>query len=137
MGRFSVDVDVSNYQDVVAARMGVLEPDKVRRVRIRGLVDTGASHFVLPEKVGKALGLAKAGKVKVRYADRRTATRDSVDDALVELHGRHGTFAAILEPKRNDALIGAIILETFDLLADCRRQRLVPRDPKFVLSEIE
>ena len=35
------------------------------------------------------------------------------------------------------ALIGAIVLEDLDLLVDCTNQRLVPRDPKYVVSEIE
>lgn len=33
-------------------------------------------------------------------------------------------------PKREDALIGAIVFEALDLLVDCKRQRVVPRDPR-------
>jgi hypothetical protein len=29
------------------------------------------------------------------------------------------------------------VLEDLDLLVDCAHQRLVPRDPRFVISEIE
>jgi predicted aspartyl protease len=137
MSRFSVEFDVSNYRDVIAAEMGILEPEKVRRARIKGVVDSGASYLVLPAKVVKQLGLPKADKVRVRYADRRQGIRDLVDDAHVEMVGRHATFQAIAEPKREDALIGAIVLETFDLLPDCRRERLVPRDPDYMTGEIE
>ena len=137
MGRFSVEFDVANYSDVVAERMGTLSADKVRRARIKGVVDTGASQLVLPAKVAKQLGLPHTDRIKVRYADGRKATRNFVDDAYVEILGRHGTFRAIVETKRDDALIGAIVLETFDLLPDCNHQRLVPRDPDFILSEIE
>jgi hypothetical protein len=35
------------------------------------------------------------------------------------------------------ALIGAIVLEDLDLLVDCTKQKLYPRDPDFVVSEIE
>ena len=137
MDRFSVEFDVANYRDVIAAEIGALEPDKVRRARIRGVVDTGASQLVLPGKVVKQLGLPKADKIKVRYADGRRLTRDSVDDVYLQMLRRHGTFRAVVEPKREDALIGAIVLEALDLLPDCNRQRLVPRDPYFVVSEIE
>jgi hypothetical protein len=44
---------------------------------------------------------------------------------------------AIVEPKRTSALIGAIVLEQLDLLVDCQRQRLIPRDPSGPLYEIE
>ncbi len=137
MGRFSVDFEVVNYRDLVASEIGALDAVKVRRAHVRGVVDTGASHLVLPAKTVKQLGLTRRGKVKVRYADGRRSSRDSVDDVYLEMLGRHGTFSAIVEPNRQDALIGAIVLEAFDLLPDCNQQRLVPRDPNFVTSEIE
>ena len=55
----------------------------------------------------------------------------------VELLGRHGTFKAIVEPKRKDALIGAIVLEDLDLVVDCVSQTLLPRDPNRIIAEIE
>jgi hypothetical protein len=51
--------------------------------------------------------------------------------------GRHGVFTAVVEPKRESALIGAIVLEDLDFVVDCTTQRLVPRDPRYVVSEIE
>ena len=104
---------------------------------IRGVVDTGAARLVLPKSVVKQLGLPLADKVKVRYADHRTQTRDTVEFVQVEIQGRRGTFTAIVEPSRTEALIGAIVLEDLDYLADCKHQRLVPRDPRFIISEIE
>jgi hypothetical protein len=83
MGRFAVDLEVANNDDVVQARHGNLPPDKVRRLRIRGVVDSGAGRLVLPKAVAK----------------------------------QH--------------------LEDLDFLVDCNRQQLVPRDPDFVVSEIE
>jgi predicted aspartyl protease len=128
---------VSNYGDVVLAREGKLAPEKVRRARIKGVVDTVSVSLVLPAAVVKQLGLPKQTSVKVRYADGRTATRDTVRDAQVELLGRDGTFKALVEPKREDALIGAIVLEDLDLLPDCTGERLVPRDPNIITTEIE
>jgi len=81
--------------------------------------------------------LPSKGKVKVRYANHQTATRPAVNDVAVQLLGRDGIFSAIVEPKRRTALIGAIVLEDLDLFVDCAQQRLVPRDPRFVVSEIE
>jgi predicted aspartyl protease len=135
MGRFSVEFEVANYRDEVAAEMGALDPAKIRHTRISGVVDSGASELVLPETVAMELGVRKGAKIKVKYADGRRATRDLVDDVHLKLLGREGTFQAIVEPRRKDALIGAIVLEVLDLVADCRR--LVPRDPRFKLAEVE
>jgi predicted aspartyl protease len=137
MGRFSVEFEVSNYRDVIAAEMGALAPNQVRHTRIRGVVDTGASQLVLPAKVVKQLGLPKSGTMKVRYADGRRAARDFASDAYLKLLGRDGIFKAVVEPKRADALIGAIVLEALDLLPDCTNQCLVPRDPDGIFAEIE
>ena len=94
VGRFAVQFEVSNYIDVVNAQQGLLEPDKVRRMTIAGVVDPGATRLVLPEKAVKQLGLPTKGKVKVRYANHQTATREAVKDVSVNLLGRDGVFTA-------------------------------------------
>ncbi len=137
VGRFSVEFQVANRRDIIKAEEGALAEDQVRRVTIRGVVDSGAGRLVLPQAVVQQLGLPQADKVKVRSADGRTRTRDTAQDVQVEIRGRQGTFTAIGEPSRTEALIGAIVLEDLDYLVDCLHQRLVPRDPRFVISEIE
>jgi predicted aspartyl protease len=137
VGRFSVDFEVANYGDIIKAREGNLGQDKVRRQTIQGVVDPGAAKLVLPEAIVKQLGLPLMEKIKVRYADGRTAQRREAEGAYVELLGRHDIFTAIVEPKRTTALVGAIVLEALDLLVDCQRQQLVPRDPAGAIYEIE
>jgi hypothetical protein len=102
-GRFSVEFEIANNQDLTLAGSGHLDP----------------------------------AKVKVRYADGRRSLRSEVDEIRIYLQGREGIFTAIVEPKRESALIGAIVLEDLDFLVDCAGQRLVPRDPDYVLNEIE
>ena len=51
--------------------------------------------------------------------------------------GRRGVFTAVVEPDRDSALIGAIVLEDLDVVADCTAQTLVPRDPNFIIAEAE
>src|SRR5258707_11568014 len=137
VGRISIDLEVANYGDIAMAQRGALPKDKVRRQTVRAIVDSGATKLVLPEKVVKALGLPLGDKIKVRYADGRTAQRRGAEGAYVELLGRHGTFTAVVEPKRETALLGAIVLEDLDLLIDCPNERIVPRDPKGVVHEIQ
>jgi predicted aspartyl protease len=137
MDHFSIELEVANYGDVLQARSKKLALEKVRRVRLQGVVDPGAARLVLPEAVARDLDLPVTRKVKVRYADNRGAFREEAEAAYVTILGRSGHFKAILEPRRNTALIGAIVLEDLDFLVDCQKQRLVPRDPKFVVSEVE
>jgi predicted aspartyl protease len=137
MGKFSVEFQVVNNGDLEMVHRGLMPPDKVRRQTIAGVVDPGAAMLVLPQSVVKRLGLRLKGKTRVRYADHRSNERWEAEGAHVELLGRSDTFSAVVEPKRNTALIGAIVLEALDLLVDCRRQRLVPRDARGPVFEIE
>lgn len=137
VGRFSVEFEVANNDDLALVRRGLLPANQVRRERIAGVVDPGAVTLVLPQAVVKTLGLPLGAKIKVRYADGRRAQRREAEGVRVELLGRQGTFSAIVEPKRDTALIGAMVLEALDLLVDSKHQRLIPRDPSGPIYEIE
>jgi predicted aspartyl protease len=137
VGRFSVELEVANYGDLTLMNRGLLPPDQVRRETIQGLVDSGATKLVLPQAVVKRLGLPLGDKILVRYADGRRVRREGAEGVYVQLLGRHGTFTAIVEPRRTTALVGAIVLEDLDLLVDCSAQRVVPRDPRSAIYEIE
>ena len=138
MGRVSVDFEIANNRDLANALSGYLDPAKVRRKTIRGVVDPGATRLVLPQAVAKELGLPiKKNKIKVRYADGRRSLRSEVGAVHLHLQGREDVFSALVEPKRDTALIGALVLEDLDFLVDCTKLCLVPRDPDFIVSEIE
>ena len=72
MGRFSVELSVTNAQDIGRAADGTIPPSAVRRTTLRGLVDTGATRLVLPAAVALELGLPAGGETSVRFADGRT-----------------------------------------------------------------
>lgn len=137
MGRFSVEVELANNDDVVLAKAGHLPEDRVRRIKLRGVVDSGAMCLVLPEAAARQLGLEPAGDVNVRYADNHTARRETVKGVLLTHANRDGVFDAVVEPTRDSALIGAIVMETLDLVIDCGRQALVPTDPDRLTAILE
>jgi predicted aspartyl protease len=137
MGRFTAELLLANNIDMAMAQAGAISPDKVRHVRLAGVVDTGANYLVLPKTVADQLGVPAAGEAAVRYADRRTATRPMVGQVHLELLGRQGIYHALVEPDRTTALIGAIVLEDLDLLVDCTTQTLNPRDPNRFVAEVE
>lgn len=136
MGRISVELELANGEDLVLVKNGALAPEKVRRLRLAALVDTGASHLVIPESIAQQLGVPEIGQANIRYADHRKETRKVVDQVHAALLGRYGTFKAIVEPNRPDGLLGVIVLEDLDLVVDCRAQTLRPRDPNTIIAEI-
>jgi predicted aspartyl protease len=137
VGRISVELEVANYADLIRAQDGTLPAEKVRRETILGVVDSGATKLVLPQAVVKRLGLPLGDPIQVRYADGRRVERREAKGVYLKLLGRDDTFSAIVEPRRKTALVGAIVLEDLDLLVDCTAQRVVPRDPRSAIHEVE
>jgi predicted aspartyl protease len=137
VSRVRIRFQIANNDDLVRAKDGTLPKNKVRRMIIGGLADPGATKLVLPQSVVTQLGLPEAGPIVVTYADRRSGERAQADAAYVKIMGRDGVFRAIVEPKRKLALVGAIVLEELDLLVDCAREKLVPRDPRRLMAEVE
>ncbi len=127
MGRFLVTVELASKRDLDLAEAGHLPPDRVRRQTVEGWVDTGATRLVLPQAVVDCLGLNVSSNITVRYADGRRGERALARDVHLAYGGRSGVFSAVVEPGRDSALIGAIVLEELDLIPDCTGQRLLPR----------
>jgi predicted aspartyl protease len=137
MGRVAVEVEIANNEDLVLVHLGMLPLDKVRRLKLPAVLDTGLTRLVLPASAVAQLGLAPADKTTVKYADHRRVERPVVYNVWLTLQGRHGLFSAIVEPDRTDALIGAIVMEALDLLVDCTHNTVCPRDPNTTISEVE
>jgi predicted aspartyl protease len=137
VGRFSVEFTVANNREVLRLGPTAQIPEGVKKIALSGVVDSGAARLVLPQRVADELQLQPEGETTVRYADQRREKRPLVSNVWLELLGRHGVFSAVVEPGRNDALIGAIVLEELDLLIDCTTQSLYPREPDSILTEIE
>jgi len=124
-----MDIEIINYDDVVHTRDTVnpLPVDQVRRATISVVVDTGAFMLVLPGSVVTKLGLPDIGKsLPVTGFDGVSQTRD-LTIVGVNMLGRESIFDAIVEPGRDTALIGSLVLETLDFLVDPRNERVFPR----------
>ena len=102
-------------------------------------VDTGATMMVLPGWLQKQLQFPVIRRQLVRYANEETAEREVVYGVEVTVCGRTGVFEAVIEPAKRYGLLGAIVLEALDLIADTRSQRLYvnPRSPDLPMAEIE
>ena len=84
VGRFSVEIEIVNNADLIRLQDGHLPADQVRRERIQGVVDSGATKLVLPAALVKCLGLPLGDPVNVRDADGRRARRKGVDQVYVQ-----------------------------------------------------
>lgn len=105
-------------------------------IEIAGKVDTGATMLVLPGKVAEQLGLQTIRKQLVKYANESTEEKDVLWGVELEICGRKGVFSAIVEPKKDYALVGAIVMEELDLIAEPQAHRVLP-NPRSSLPTAE
>jgi predicted aspartyl protease len=95
-------------------------------VEIEGKADTAATMLVLPGEVAERLHLPAIRKQLVKYANEKVEEKDVVWGVELELCGRKGVFSAIVEPKKQYELIGAVVMEELDLIAETQSRRLLP-----------
>jgi len=127
MGEIVVNVALENYVDRALCERGDLPKTAVRGRTLRALVDTGAVMVMLPQDVVEALGLKTRRSVIVAYADERREERPVAGALLLRIGDREMIGECIVGPPTSEALIGQVVLEELDLLADCQRGELTPR----------
>jgi clan AA aspartic protease len=119
-------IKLTNDYDFAAAQAGTLPQDKVRRVEIQALVDTGATMLMLPADVVQQLGVPIRGHRQVRLADDQVIELALVAGVIVEIRGREAIVSALVGPAGSTALIGQIPLEEMDFVVDPKSRELRP-----------
>lgn len=104
----------------------VRAPGRVARGRhVRFLVDSGAVYSVLKRDDWRALKLTSQRQLDFVLADGTTLTR-SVSECQFELNGRQATSPVVLGETEDEALLGAVTLETLGLILNPLSRTLQP-----------
>ncbi|WP_373536064.1 clan AA aspartic protease [Microcoleus sp.] len=124
MGAVRVKVKLTNAIDEALVSRGLLNPNLLRVCEAEALIDTGAVRTAIPVEVCEHLGLRIRSQEIAKYADGRQETVGLTEPMIIEMAGRETIEAAMV--LGDIVLIGQTVLETLDLLVDCKNQRLVP-----------
>lgn len=113
--------------------------DKVRKVEVRILVDSGAIMLAINETIKAQLGLEAIDRDVAQMADGSTMELDIVWPIEVVFGNRRARVDAFVLPGESEPLLGAIPMERMDVLIDPRRQELVvnpshPNRPQFSMK---
>ena len=127
MGEIVASMELENTADRSVAARGLLDEAAIRRTTVKGVVDTGAVMLVLPENVVGRLGLRTRRQVVVTYADERKETRAVAGPVTIHIGNRFMIAECIIGPPLSEPLIGQIVLEALDLVADCTNRTVGPR----------
>lgn len=139
MGEIVVDAELENPIDRGVFERGYGKESDIRRTSVRAGVDTGAVMLMLPQNVVERLGAALSGTVIVTYADERREERPTAGPFTLRLCNRSMPVDCVVGPPLSEPLIGQIVLERLDLIADCTNRILVPRpeSPDYPLLKLK
>ena len=137
MGEIHTEMMLENTGDREYCRRGGCEESGIRRSTVKGIVDTGAVTLVLPQNVVERLGLPQQGTAFVTYADERRDERPLAGPVSVHIGNRAMIMNCIVGPPLSEALIGQVVLESLDLIADCTNRTLTPRYPDYPLLKLK
>lgn len=103
----------------------VSTPGRRRPRLVRFLVDSGAVYSVLKRTDWRALGLQSQRDVDFVLADGTSLTR-GVSECVFEIDGRKATSPVVLGDTEDEALLGAVTLETLGLVLNPLTRTLQP-----------
>ena len=127
MGEMVACVELENAADRGIVSQGLRDESTVRRTTVEGVVDAGAVMLMLPENVVSRLGLERQREVVVSCADERKETRPVAGPVAIHIGNRFMNTDCVVGPPLSEPLIGQIVLDALDLVADCANRTLAPR----------
>jgi len=92
---------------------------------VRFLVDSGAVYSVLRQADWRSLRLVALRELEFVLAD-GTPLRRQVSECMFELEGRRATSPVVLGESEDEALLGAVTLETLGLILNPLTRTLQP-----------
>ncbi len=127
MGEIVVQIELENTQDRALFERGFSAETDIRRTQIPAVADTGAVMLALPQDVVAQLGLDRMGSIATTYADGRRGSLPVAGPLTVRIGDRTMATECVVVPTGADALVGQLVMERLDLIADCVLQTLGPR----------
>lgn len=114
-------IELTNHDDLVLARAGVMNPEDVRRLTVEdALVDTGATGLCLPAPLIEQLGLTPLRRVQAETANGMVerVIYSEVEYTVLE---RSDSIRVTDLLEGMPVLVGHMVLEALDLCVDMKK----------------
>jgi len=131
MGLVYAEIELIRGADIVLSQEGQLPADRIRRLKVNALVDSGAYMLAINQQIKTQLDLRKVGEQVAELADGTQTRLEIVGPVDVQFENRSTTVRAMVLPGDSEVLLGSIPMEDMDVLIDPKQQRLIvnPESP--------
>ncbi len=139
MGLVYAEIELINGDDLGMVRRKLMDPDDVKRMSVKVLVDTGAYMLCINEAIQEQLQCPIVEKRKAETADGRILEFEVAGNVEVRFKNRSTTCRAMILYGDSEPLLGAIPLEDMDVLIHPQRQELIvnPEHPYFAQMKLK
>jgi len=139
MGLVYAEIEIVRGADLVLVEEGIITPEKIRKMVVKAMVDSGAYMLALNENIRLQLDLRKVGEQYAELADGSRVRLDIVGPVEVKFENRRANVDAMVLPGNSEVLLGAIPMEDMDVLIDPLRQKLIvnPENPYIVKKPLK
>ncbi len=136
MGFVYAEIELTSTEDLVLHRRGFLAEDKINRMRIRAMVDSGSYMMVITDHIRQQLDLPLIQEQVFRLADDSEIMGEVVGPVEIHFENRSTTARAVVLPGAEEPLLGSIPLEDLDVIIDPKQQRLIvnPKSPDIAMK---
>jgi clan AA aspartic protease len=131
MGITYANIELISGGDLELLRRGYLQEGEVKRLIVRALVDSGASLLTIPKSIQDRLDLPVFDQQQAELADGSVIAVDLVGPVEIRFENRVTITSAMVVPGETEILLGAIPMQSMDVLVDPKREQLIvnPKSP--------
>ena len=129
MGLTYADIELFNFADETLNEDGYLPKEKIRKVLIRAMADSGAIRLAINETIKLQLGLRVRQQLNISLADGTKRTLDVAGPIRLKFKDRDCITDAFVLPGNEEPLLGAVPMELMDLV-------IIPAENKLVYNPL-
>ncbi len=129
MGKIIQKAILENTIDIGAAEEGLIPKEKIRKLEIEFLVDTGAAMICLPPNAIENLGLKARHKRDVITANGKV-NRTVYSPVQIKIFDREANLDVMELPEGTPPLLGYLALESLDLYPNTAKH-ILEGNPKY------
>lgn len=125
MGLVRAEIELINSSDISLFEGAIISEDKIRRMKVNALVDTGAAMMAVNENIKNQLGLKVRGHRMAQLADGSLKDMEIVGPIEIRFKDRFSVTNAMVLPDNQEVLLGAIPMEEMDVLVHPMKEELI------------
>jgi hypothetical protein len=127
MGEIRPTVRLENISDRMRFKLGQIAENEIRAREVEAVADTGAVVTLLPQDLVEDLGLEIVAHRIVLLANDQKIELPLAAGIWLTVAGRSMSTDCLVGPPGCEPLIGQIVMENLDLIADPLKRTLTPR----------